>query len=99
MPPVNHTRGSGPQTLIGPGLVSVDVSLVKSFDLGGGRQLQVRAECFNLPNRPNFAVPAGRTAFTGVDPDGSPIVAPTAGRISSTVTTSRQIQLGLKLTF
>jgi hypothetical protein len=95
-----NTRGNvGRNTLIGPGLVSVDVSLVKGFELGRGRTLQFRAECFNLPNHPNFAVPSGRIAFTGVNPDGSPIVAPTWGRITSTVTTSRQIQLGLKLVF
>jgi len=94
------TRGNlGRDTLIGPGLVAVDVSLVKAFELGRSRTLQFRAECFNLPNHPNFAVPSGRTAFTGVNPDGSPIVAPTWGRITSTVTTSRQIQLGLKLVF
>jgi hypothetical protein len=50
-------------------------------------------------NRPNFAVPSGRIAFTGVDAQGNPIVAPTWGRITSTVTTSRQIQLGLKYLF
>jgi len=95
-----NTRGNlGRDTLIGPGLVSVDLSLVKGFELGRGRTLQFRAECFNVPNHPNFAVPSGRTAFTGVNADGSPIVAPTWGRITSTVTTSRQIQLGLKLVF
>ena len=48
---------------------------------------------------PNFGIP-NRNIFTGVDattqrgiPNGS------AGRISQTVTTSRQIQLGLKLAF
>lgn len=95
-----NTRGNlGRNTLIGPGLVSVDVSLIKSFPIGRDRTLQFRAECFNLPNHPNFAVPSGRTAFTGVNPDGTPILAPTWGRITSTVTTSRQIQLGLKLMF
>ncbi len=95
-----NTRGDlGRDTLIGPGLFSVDVSLVKTFELGRGRTLQFRAEAFNLPNHPNFAVPSGRTAFTGVNPDGSPIVAPTWGRITSTVTTSRQVQVGLKLAF
>ncbi|PYQ12219.1 MAG: hypothetical protein DMF80_18945 [Acidobacteria bacterium] len=95
-----NTRGNlGRNTLIGPGLVSVDASLVKAFELGRGRSLQVRVECFNLPNHPNFAVPSGRVAFTGVNPDGSPILAPTWGRITSTVTTSRQIQLGAKLSF
>ena len=97
--PVNTRGNLGRDTLIGPGLVSVDLSLVKGFELGRGRTLQFRAECFNVPNHPNFAVPSGRTAFTGVNPDGSPIVAPTWGRITSTVTTSRQIQLGLKLAF
>ena len=73
---------------------------MKSFALGGGRNLQVRIEVFNLPNRPNFAIPSGRIAFTGVAVDGvTPIIAPTWGRITSTVTTSRQIQVGAKVTF
>ncbi len=98
--PAVNTRGNlGRNTLIGPGLVSIDASLVKSFALGGRRTLQVRVEAFNLPNRANFAIPSGRIAFTGVAADGSPVVAPTWGRITSTVTTSRQIQLGAKMTF
>ena len=98
--PAINTRGNlGRNTLIGPGLVSLDASLVKSFTLGGSRTLQVRIEAFNLPNRANFAVPSGRTAFTGVAADGHPVVAPTWGRITSTVTTSRQVQLGAKVSF
>ena len=87
MPAVNTRGNAARNSLIGPGLVSVDVSLVKSIVMGGGRRLEVRLEAFNLPNRANFAVPSGRTAFTGVDADGSSIVAPTWGRITSTVTT------------
>jgi outer membrane receptor protein involved in Fe transport len=98
--PAVNTRGNlGRNTLIGPGLVSIDASLAKSFSLGGARTLQVRIEAFNLPNRANFAIPSGRIAFTGVAADGSPVIAPTWGRITSTVTTSRQIQLGAKLMF
>ncbi len=98
--PAVNTRGNlGRNTVIGPGLVSIDASLVKSFGFGGNRTLQVRIEAFNVPNRANFAVPSGRTAFTGVAADGSPVVAPTWGRITSTVTTSRQIQLGAKVSF
>jgi outer membrane receptor protein involved in Fe transport len=96
---VNTLGNLGRNTLIGPSLVAIDASLVKTFQLGGSRALQVRIECFNLPNHPNFAVPSGRIAFTGVAADGSPVVAPTWGRITSTVTTSRQIQLGAKLSF
>jgi outer membrane receptor protein involved in Fe transport len=94
LPPENQRGNLGRNTLIGPKLVSVDFSLAKSFPMGEGRALQFRTEVFNLPNHPNFAVPSGRTAFTGPG-----TVAPDAGRITSTVTTSRQIQFGLKFTF
>ena len=98
--PAAGTRGNAPRnSVIGPGLVSVDFSLVKSVPLGSSREVELRIEVFNLPNRANFAIPLGRTAFTGVNPDGSPIVAPTWGRITSTVTTSRQLQLGAKFIF
>ena len=98
--PAVNTRGNlGRNTLIGPGLVSIDASLVKAFALGGTRTLQAKIEAFNILNRPNFAIPSGRIAFTGVAADGSPIIAPTWGRVTSTVTTSRQIQVGAKLTF
>jgi len=98
--PAVNTRGNlGRNTLIGPGLVSIDASLVKSFAIGGSRTLQLKIEAFNLPNRANFSVPSGRIAFTGVSADGTPVIAPTWGRITSTVTTARQIQLGAKLTF
>jgi outer membrane receptor protein involved in Fe transport len=98
--PAANTRGNAPRnSIIGPGLVSVDFSLVKSVPLGASRHLELRAEAFNLPNRANFSVPSGRTAFTGVNADGTPVVAPTWGRITSTVTTARQIQLGAKIVF
>ena len=93
--PVNERGNLGRNTLIGPGLVGIDLSLVKAFALARDRSVQFRAEFFNLPNRPNFAIPSGRTAFTNVASD----VAPDWGRITSTVTTSRQIQFGLKYSF
>jgi outer membrane receptor protein involved in Fe transport len=97
--PAANTRGNAPRnSLTGPNVVIIDLALVKAFPFGS-RSLEFRAEVFNLPNHANFAVPSGRTAFTGVNADGSPILAPTWGRITSTVTTSRQVQLGLKLTF
>jgi len=41
--PAANTRGNlGRNTLIGPGLVSIDASLVKSFAIGGTRTLQVK---------------------------------------------------------
>jgi hypothetical protein len=41
----------------GPGLANFDFSLFKSFALREKSALQLRAECFNLLNTPNFAVP------------------------------------------
>lgn len=91
-----NTRGNlGRNTLIGPGLASVDLSLVKSCRLDERRSLQFRVETFNAANTPNFAVPTGRIAFT----NAAGAIAPNWGRISSTVTSSRQIQMGLKLLF
>jgi hypothetical protein len=57
--------------------------------------LQFRAEFYNALNHSNFSPPiANRTIFTAA---GAPVG--TAGNITSTVTTNRQIQFGLKLLF
>ena len=56
-------------------------------------EVQLRFETFNLFNRPNFGIPS-RAVF---DRQGRSIAA--AGRITSTSTSSRQIQVGLKLLF
>jgi hypothetical protein len=94
--PAPNTRGNlGRNTLVGPDLINADLSLVKAIALDSQRSLQVRLEAFNFLNRPNFAVPSGRIAFTSA----AGAVAPSWGRITSTVTTSRQIQLGLKYIF
>ncbi len=84
----------GRNTVIGPGLATLDAGLQKRFPLREKVDLQFRSEAFNLLNRPNFALPTSLvfTALNGI-PNGS------AGRIRSTVTTSRQLQFSLKLTF
>jgi hypothetical protein len=66
------------------------LSLLKDTHLREKLNLQFRAELFNLLNRANFNTPNAVT-FT---PTG---VSPTAGVITSTSTTSRQVQFGLKL--
>jgi hypothetical protein len=95
LPPANQHGNLGRNTLIGPGLASVDASLDRSFHLKEAWTLQFRAEVFNLPSHPNFATPSGRIAFTSA----TGAVAPDSGRITATSSTARQIQLGLKLTF
>jgi hypothetical protein len=94
--PAAGTRGNlGRNTLTGPGLINVDLSLIKAFPLAAARSIQARIEIFNLFNRANFAVPSGRIAFTNAAGD----ISPTWGRITSTVTTARQLQLGVKYLF
>jgi hypothetical protein len=83
----------GRNTLIGPGLVMVDMSVNKRLRITDRVEAQFRAEMFNALNRPNFAIPSQRTVFSNSGPVGS------AGRITSTATSARQLQLGLKLVF
>lgn len=80
----------GRDTLIGPGLATLDLSFLKDIRIRERLNLQFRAELFNILNRANFNTP-NAIVFT---PQG---VSPTAGVITSTSTTSRQIQFGLKL--
>ncbi len=95
LPPANQRGNLGRNSLIGPGLAAVDMSLNRSFRPREGWTLQFRTEVFNLSNHPNFASPSGRIAFTSA----SGAVAPDRGRITATTSTSRQIQFGLKLMF
>jgi hypothetical protein len=80
----------GRDTLTGPGLATWDFSTLKETAIRERLSLQFRAEIFNLLNRANFNTP-NLITFT---PTG---VSGTAGAISSTSTTSRQIQFGMKL--
>ena len=80
----------GRNTLIGPGLATWDFSVLKEMRIRERLSLQFRSEIFNLLNRANFNQP-NAIVFT---PSG---VSPTAGVITSTSTTSRQVQFGLKL--
>ncbi|MGA9247718.1 MAG: hypothetical protein WBV87_05715, partial [Candidatus Acidiferrales bacterium] len=67
-----------------------DFSVLKNTSITERCNLQFRAEIFNLLNRANFNTP-NLIVFT---PSG---VSGTAGAISSTATTSRQVQFALKL--
>ena len=79
----------GRDTLTGPGLVDWDFSLLKDTRIHERLNLQFRAEFFNILNHANFNTP-NAVVFT-------PNLSPTAGIITATSTTSRQIQFALKL--
>ena len=91
--PASGTYGNvGRDTLIGPGIATVDLSAMKNAVLSEKLRLQFRAEFFNLLNHANFGTPN-----TVVYTSATSGISPTAGVITSTSTTSRQIQFGLKL--
>jgi hypothetical protein len=98
--PAQGTFGNaGRNILAGPNYAMTNVSLVKNTRigaLGSGGQLQLRFEVFNLFDRANFATP-DRVVFAAASATEAPIS--TAGRITRTVTSSRQIQLGAKILF
>ncbi|MGD0224551.1 MAG: carboxypeptidase-like regulatory domain-containing protein [Terriglobia bacterium] len=80
----------------GPGLDTWDFSVVKDTAIREGLRLQFRAEIFNLLDRANFNTPnlIVFTPPTAANPTG---LSGTAGAITSTSTTSRQVQFALKL--
>jgi hypothetical protein len=91
--PVSGTFGNvGRNVLRGPRLTDADVSLFKTTKITERLGLQFRAEGFDIFNHTNLGIP-NKNVFSGGQLNG------TAGLITSTNTTSRQIQFGLKLTF
>ncbi len=67
---------------------NIDAVLAKRFHAGAERYFEFRAEAFNLTNTPSFGPPA------------RDINAPnTFGRITSTVSTARTVELVLKFFF
>jgi hypothetical protein len=78
-------------SIVGPNLRTVDLIAGKSVSLGGSRELQLRFEVFNLLNRANFGTPQ-QLVFNA---DGT--VREDAGRITTTSTSARQIQIGAKV--
>jgi hypothetical protein len=89
----------GRGALIGPGLAVLDLSLAKRIRwarLGPAGQAELRVEAFNVLNHTNFGVPSLQ-AFAGTVDGEAPLS--TLGRIRATATSSRQIQLGVRVRF
>jgi hypothetical protein len=82
----------GRNTMRGPGVVNVDLSLFRTFKLTEKFNLQFRAESFNLSNTPHFANPNGNANSSNF------------GKILATQTVdalgrSREFRFGLRLGF
>jgi hypothetical protein len=86
----------GRDTFIGPGLATWDFSVLKDTKIRERLSLQFRAEIFNLLNRANFNTP-NLIVFSPPTATNLTGISGTAGAITATSTTSRQVQFGLKL--
>ena len=98
----NVLGNTGRNRFYGPGLTTVDFSIFKNTripSISEAFNIQFRAEFFNILNHTNFLSPGFLNTFgqnnSVYDFNGASL--PTA--LNQTATTSRQIQLGLKLIF
>ena len=95
--PAPYTFGNAPRAMSDvrtPGAFILDMSVFKTFQMGGSRQLQLRMEMFNAPNwvnysRPNMGFVAGPTGLSN---------SASFGRITS-ARDPRQLQLGVRFVF
>ncbi len=86
VPAFGSFGSSGRNILDGPGLATVNMSVVKNLAISESASLQFRLEAFNLFNRANFDLPdiyVGSPSFGGISSAQSP----------------RHVQLGLKVIF
>jgi hypothetical protein len=102
--PAQYTYGnSGRNIIVGPGTNQIDFSLFKTVPLSfrEGMRLEIRAEVFNLFNKPQFDNPNTSGATAGAATIGIPGAATLtyAGNPAFFQRTSREIQLAMKLYF
>ncbi|RPI49527.1 MAG: hypothetical protein EHM55_23550 [Acidobacteria bacterium] len=74
-------------SIVGPGIFNFDMSILRNFQLGGSKSLQLRLEAFNTFNQPVWNDP--NTAVTSAQ----------YGTITSTRKPMRELQLGVKFGF
>jgi len=103
----NLRGNAGRNSLIGPGVTSLDFSVFKNNRvkrISENFNVQFRLEIFNILNHPNFGVPsttgdANTDIFDGAGNPQSPAAGGIAGMLVRTTVSERQIQAALKISF
>jgi hypothetical protein len=86
--PTQFTYGNaGRNTLRGDGLIQFDMSLIKTFRISESKDVNFRAQVFNLTNSVSFSNPSGT------------INLPTGGLVTSTRNQARVFEFGLKFNY
>jgi hypothetical protein len=82
----------------GPGQHNLDAAVERSFPIREANGFRFRAEFFNLTNTPQFGNPGNSIGYgNAANPNPTPSAA--FGKITSTITSPRIIQLALKYAF
>jgi hypothetical protein len=104
--PVTEVRfgTAGYNTLRGPGVANLDLSVFRTFAIGRTKTLQFRLEALNATNTPHFSNPASNVSNLQLNPDGTVRSLNGFGVITSTNRLGRQydereFRLGLRMTF
>jgi carboxypeptidase family protein len=89
IPPRGSFGNAGRNSLTGPGLNNLDISISKRFQLTDERYIELRTDVFNLFNHPNFRLP------------NNLLDEPAFGNIVATDPTyaRRKFQIGIRLMF
>lgn len=86
----------GRNAIIGPGVIELDLGVQKNTPITKRLLTQFQFQAFNVTNHTNYALPAStQTQIFNVN--GSPLAA--AGKLTSTSTSSRQLQFSFQLIF
>ena len=92
LPEPGYYGNVGRNTIFGPGLATLDMLIGRDFQFGRAK-LELRLEGFNVLNRANFGLPRNLIFNAQGQIPGS------VGSITTTTTSARQIQLGIKAVF
>ena len=105
--PVTEPRfgNAAVNSIRGPGVANLDVSLFRTIALHGASRLQLRLEVFNVTNTPHFANPANvNVSNLQMNPDGSVRNLNGFGVINATQSIGREyderyLRLGARFSF
>jgi hypothetical protein len=96
----------GRNVLRGPAQNNIDFSIIKRFHFSESKNVEFRAEFFNLFNHVNFANPVSNfnaVPSSSIDPNTGRIISPSDlgdfGRINSTSNNPRLIQFAIKFNY
>ena len=97
--PIGTAGNEGRNQVFGPDLRRGDLSLFKTIPVRERLKLELRAECFNFTNTPNFAQP--NAVIAGFGQTGAPVTSNGFGSITSTAFgySGRQYQFAGRFSF